>query len=120
MWKRVCLQDTRIVVAASSVLVVILRSRMVDEDEVVVYNQFDSERVENSSEKGEPRRKESLKAATVKGEGADHNKGGPLSIRRGVGPNFSGLSNLSDSQLQVDSCATKISIKDDSPFQCRT
>jgi hypothetical protein len=67
MWKRVCLHDTKIVVAASSVLVVISRFGFGfgewDGDGAVRSNVRKKGR--KKSIKGEPRRKGGLKAAMV-------------------------------------------------------
>jgi len=65
MWKRVCLHDTKIVVAASSVLVVISRFDFGEWDGDGAAQSNVRKKGRKKSIKGEPRRKGGLKAAIV-------------------------------------------------------
>lgn len=74
------MHDTRIVVASSSVEVVILRPTCREMMlKLCLKAQLGREK-QSKLRKGEPRIEEGLKAAIVRGEGADHNKGELLAI----------------------------------------
>jgi len=73
------------VVAASSVEVVILRPACREMMlKLCLKAQLGREKQSSKLRKGEPRIEEGLKAAIVRGEGADHNKGELLAIGCGA------------------------------------